>query len=202
MIADVFIKLHIYLANFFTADECNQIIDTNADNLEEGTVNGNDTLEGQKAVLKLRKSKVKFLTLDSPCGYLLKKMADRVKDLAEIYYQTYLSSFEAIQLAEYNKNNFYNWHTDATGAIDSHIQRDISASLILSKKSDYTGGSLQFVVPEKISDSNIITPKDVEEQGQGTLIMFPSTLIHRVDKVLSGTRHSLVLWSRSTYKPY
>ena len=198
----MYLSNYIYLANFFTADECNQIIDTNADNLEEGTVNGNDTLEGQKAVLKLRKSKVKFLTLDSPCGYLLKKMADRVKDLAEIYYQTYLSSFEAIQLAEYNKNNFYNWHTDATGAIDSHIQRDISASLILSKKSDYTGGSLQFVVPEKISDSNIITPKDVEEQGQGTLIMFPSTLIHRVDKVLSGTRHSLVLWSRSTDKPY
>lgn len=198
----MYLSNYIYLANFFTADECNQIIDTNADNLEEGTVNGNDTLEGQKAVLKLRKSKVKFLTLDSPCGYLLKKMADRVKDLAEIYYQTYLSSFEAIQLAEYHKNDFYNWHTDATGGIDSHIQRDISASLILSKKSDYTGGSLQFVVPEKISDSNIITPKDVEEQGQGTLIMFPSTLIHRVDKVLSGTRHSLVLWSRSTYKPY
>ena len=198
----MYLSNYIYLANFFTADECNQIIDTNADNLEEATVNGNDTLEGQKTVLKLRKSKVKFLTLDNPCGYLLKKMADRVKDLAEIYYQTYLSSFEAIQLAEYNKNNFYNWHTDATGAIDSHIQRDISASLILSKKSDYTGGSLQFVVPENISDSNIITPKDVEEQGQGTLIMFPSTLIHRVDKVLSGTRHSLVLWSRSTYKPY
>ena len=198
----MYLSNYIYLANFFTADECNQIIDTNADNLQEGTVNGNDTLEGQKAVLKLRKSKVKFLTLDSHCGYLLKKMADRVKDLAEIYYQTYLSSFEAIQLAEYHKNDFYNWHTDATGGIDSHIQRDISASLILSKKSDYTGGSLQFVVPEKISDSNIITPKDVEEQGQGTLIMFPSTLIHRVDKVLSGTRHSLVLWSRSTYKPY
>jgi len=198
----MYLSNYIYLADFFTADECNQIINTNADNFEEGTVNGNDTLEGQKAVLKLRKSKVKFLTLDSPCGYLLKKMADRVKDLAEIYYQTYLSSFEAIQLAEYNKDNFYNWHTDATGAIDSHIQRDISASLILSKKSDYTGGSLQFVVPENISDSNIITPKDVEEQGQGTLIMFPSSLIHRVDKVLSGTRHSLVLWSRSTYKPY
>ena len=52
----MYLSNYIYLANFFTADECNQIIDTNADNLEEGTVNGNDTLEGQKAVLKLRKS--------------------------------------------------------------------------------------------------------------------------------------------------
>ena len=48
--------------------------------------------------------------------------------------------------------------------------------------------------PDNIKD-NVLTPQDVENQEQGTLIVFPSNMIHRVSKVISGVRSSLVVWT-------
>ena len=79
--------------------------------------------------------------------------------------------------------------------------KNLSVSLILNRKDEYTGGSLQMITPSGISIDNIITPRDVEDQEQGTLIVFPSSMIHQVTPVLSGVRKSLVLWSCSNVKP-
>ena len=79
-------------------------------------------------------------------------------------------------------------------------KREISVSLILNSKDEYTGGSLQMITPNCITEDNTIEPKDVEVQEQGTLIIFPSSMIHQVTPVLSGVRKSLVLWTGSNIK--
>ena len=50
----------------------------------------------------------------------------------------------------------------------------MSASLVLSPREEYEGGSLQMILNDCIDRNNVVTPHDVEDQEQGTLIIFPS----------------------------
>jgi PKHD-type hydroxylase len=115
---------------------------------------------------------------------------------------------DLLQYTIYNKNDFYHWHTDAdletktVSCIEtaysskhfvplkhqvqqSNLVRKLSFSLLLSDKDDFTGGDLQFH-----NHQNSWTM----DQHLGSLIIFDSTLPHRVTKLKSGTRKSLVGW--------
>ena len=61
-------------------------------------------------------------------------------------------------------------------------KRVLSVSVQLSNPSSYKGGELIFDNTEPMEDA------------QGTVIIFPSNLYHRVNPILSGTRYSLVQW--------
>jgi predicted 2-oxoglutarate/Fe(II)-dependent dioxygenase YbiX len=59
----------------------------------------------------------------------------------------------------------------------------------------YVGGELEFD-PRNNTDpkvSTVFTSPDFKEQG--TLVVFPSFIYHRVRPVTKGTRYSLVMWS-------
>ena len=117
-----------------------------------------------------------------------------------------------IQYTQYEEGQFYNWHIDAgldtcykpqsvpTGGhqphsftlpdktvIDNEYVRKLSFSLILSDPEEYTGGELQFL---DNSGNTFFAPKQ-----RGTLIIFDSRTKHRVRKVRSGLRKSLVGWA-------
>ena len=62
----------------------------------------------------------------------------------------------------------------------------------LSDPADYDGGELEL----KNSTRTLVAPR-----AQGTLIVFPSFLLHRVAPVTRGTRRSLVGWASGTH-PY
>jgi len=97
-----------------------------------------------------------------------------------------IRSAENCQLTRYTKDNFYNWHIDGMGS-HSELQqngdtRKLSMSIILN--SDYKGGDFEMRgLKEKI-------PR-LEE---GSIIVFPSFLEHRVTPVTKGIRYSLVAW--------
>jgi PKHD-type hydroxylase len=63
--------------------------------------------------------------------------------------------------------------------------RKLSMSIQLSDPKDYKGSQLQFWETQK--DKNF-------PNSQGTAIIFPSYMLHRVTPLLSGTRYSLVTW--------
>jgi len=112
-----------------------------------------------------------------------------------------------IQYTQYGEGQFYNWHQDAD--IDSFYKpqlvpgsgtniaqdqvtlngecvRKLSFSLQLSDPDDYTGGEVQFL---DNGGKTYFAPKQ-----RGTLIIFDSRTKHRVRKVRSGVRKSLVGW--------
>ena len=64
------------------------------------------------------------------------------------------------------------------------LDRKLSISIQLSDKLDYEGGNFEF--------EDITSSMDFKEIG--TIIIFPSYLRHRVTKVTSGIRRSLVAW--------
>ena len=114
---------------------------------------------------------------------------------------------ESLQYTQYGEGQFYNWHTDVsteilykpkliTGSgqsmaedqinLNGEYVRKISFSLQLSDPDEYTGGEVQFM---DNAGKTFFAPKQ-----RGTFIMFDSRAHHRVRKVKSGLRKSLVGW--------
>ena len=113
----------------------------------------------------------------------------------------------SIQYTQYTEGQFYNWHKDADldcfyqpqlapsshasmtpdmVAVQGEYVRKLSFVVQLSDPEEYTGGELQFL------DNNgktFFAPKQ-----RGTVIVFDSRTRHRVRKVRSGLRKSLVGW--------
>lgn len=90
---------------------------------------------------------------------------------------------ENIQYSVYNseENGFYDWHTD----MGPNNNRKLSLICHLSDPSEYEGGELQLTLGRGI---------DTPECTKGTVIVFPSYIVHRVTPVTRGTRRTLVLW--------
>lgn len=91
-----------------------------------------------------------------------------------------------IQFTEYrsNEGGKYDWHHDVNWNGQEGLDRKLSISIQLSDKLDYEGGNFEF---EEITSS-------MDFREIGTIIIFPSYLRHRITKVTSGIRRSLVAW--------
>ena len=119
--------------------------------------------------------------INSFCSHYI-NLANRENFKYDIYpgYQN-----NVIQYSLYKENKFYGWHTD-TIHDDKDESRKLSFSLQLSNYDEYTGGDLQMIDEE---NEMYIGPK-----SRGSIIIFDSRLRHRVRKVTSGERRSLVGW--------
>jgi PKHD-type hydroxylase len=106
---------------------------------------------------------------------------------------------EPVQITRYEKDGFYNFHRDGKsdnlGAYNEPENkfthgnvRKLSMSIILN--GDYEGGGFEFVALNK-ETSNIYTP---DFSKLGSVMVFPSFMMHRVKPVTKGTRYSLVSW--------
>tara|TARA_B100000131_G_scaffold233557_1_gene225450 strand:+ start:212 stop:790 length:579 start_codon:yes stop_codon:yes gene_type:complete len=184
---------YIYYPNFLSKKECKRIVKEGTINLEKGTINP----ASPHKLEEVRETKVSFICEGSVVQDLMIKIMKRIDSCASKYYGCDLTYTEPIQYAEYTKGMFYNWHTDSVTKINDpqNLKRDISASLILNSSKKYTGGSLELITGSCNFKKNKVVPEKALNQEQGTLIVFPSSMLHRVTKVKSGVRKSLVLWS-------
>mgnify|MGYP003676027878 CR=1 FL=1 len=100
---------------------------------------------------------------------------------------------EDIQFTIYGKNQYYDWHIDSwqkpykkSGKI-----RKLSASILLNDA--FEGGEFEFNLRNHDNENNIFPIN--HSKNSGTVIVFPSHILHRVNKVTAGTRYSLVCWA-------
>jgi PKHD-type hydroxylase len=97
-----------------------------------------------------------------------------------------LGGQEPTQLGRYKSTDqgHYDWHMDA-GVPKNGQQRKLSISILLSDPSDFEGGELQF---KGIEDRKILTK-------QGSIVVFPSFIEHKVTPVTKGVRYTAVTWA-------
>lgn len=100
-----------------------------------------------------------------------------------------ISYLRDIQYTKYHSstNDKYDWHVDTFWANPTMFDRKLSIVIQLSDPSDYEGGDFQF-------ESQYENPDRVALRQKGTVLVFPSFLMHRVTPVTKGTRKSLVAW--------
>jgi PKHD-type hydroxylase len=145
--------------------------------LKDATV-GNSVIDKVK-----RRSKVFWLPKTDEFHEIYKILYDCIHNCNRDFYHFKLTEItEDIQYTVYMEETqgYYDWHMD----MGPCKARKLSLVCQLSDPSEYEGGELQ------INNGNIIIP----EKDKGTVILFPSYLMHRVTPVTKGTRRSLVIW--------
>jgi PKHD-type hydroxylase len=141
-----------------------------------------DSPEG--APPKIRKSRVAFLS-KIDFGYMYDMLFRMIQTCNDQVYKFHLSGLnEQIQFTEYEESyqGHYSWHVDLGSEA---CTRKLSVVVQLSDPSEYEGCELQY----RVGDQDIVVPKE-----KGTVIIFPSFLLHRVTPITKGTRRSLALW--------
>jgi PKHD-type hydroxylase len=119
-----------------------------------------------------------------PLGCIARTYMDVANHLAGWGYG--LNNQEDTQISRYKSadKGHYDWHLDVVPPKDG-IQRKLSISILLSDPSEFEGGELQF---KGIEDRKILTK-------QGSIVVFPSFIEHRVTPVTEGVRYSAVTWA-------
>ena len=147
---------------------------------EDAFVTGNEAKNDD-----YRKSKLSFITPDIP---ELQWFYQKLSSLAmacnnERYLYDIHGFYEPLQLAEYSKEDFFEWHMDfGPGHVSS---RKLSMSIQLTPPEEYEGGDLELMINNKATKA---------PRSFGTVVIFPSFILHRVTPVTSGKRRSIVGW--------
>jgi PKHD-type hydroxylase len=95
-------------------------------------------------------------------------------------------SLSPIILARYEPGMAYGSHVD--DALMNGVRSDVSFTLFLSDSDTYDGGAL--VIETSGGEEDIKLPA-------GSLVVYPSTTLHRVEEVTRGARLAAVGWARS-----
>jgi PKHD-type hydroxylase len=182
------IPTYSYFTEAFSNEEIKKIIEIGErQELKESQVHTGDQLNTLVMDPKRRISEISWIEFQSDTKWLYEKLEHYVNYLNDMYYNFDLTNYEQLQYTCYNKEgSHYDWHSDAPYSIMKPLSRKLSLSLFLSDRNEYSGGDFEY------NGSGIV--QKVNEQEKGTLIIFPSFLIHRVTPVTKGVRKSLVMW--------
>jgi len=170
-----------YTDNFFTPEECAQIIAIGNSKLEASKVNGENN--------GLRESQIAFLS-PKDVEFAFRRVTDGILSLNSQFFNFDLFGMaEGFQFARYDApTGHYGMHIDKS--LNGTV-RKLSLTIQLSSPEDYEGGELAL----QISKDADIMPKEL-----GKMVVFPSYVLHEVRPVTKGTRYSLVAWI--TGKPF
>jgi len=138
---------------------------------------------------ELRISDISWINPNTESKWVFDRIAENIDSLNKEFFQHDLYGFSEIQYAEYDSKQLgkYDYHMDMTispSLSDNNMPRKLSASLLLNDT--FEGGEFEFNV------SNFDVP--ILELVAGTIVVFPSYLIHRVKPVTKGIRRSLTVW--------
>lgn len=99
-----------------------------------------------------------------------------------------ITGMEDAQIGKYTDGGHYQWHADMDPPCSQGFQRKLSCSIQLTNENDYEGGDLIF---QESNGNEYTAPRK-----QGSIVVFPAYLRHKVTPVTSGTRFSAVGWMR------
>jgi len=157
-----------------------QIANLNYDDKVEGSVKDKNDFVVDKEV---RVTDLFWVDVSSPIGCVCQMYVNMANEKAGWNFD--LTKLESsIQIGKYSSENkgFYNWHRDESHRPkENGLLRKLSISVLLND--NFEGGLFEF--------------RGFEKQPimkQGSIIVFPSLLEHRVTPVTSGDRYSAVTW--------
>ena len=175
------------IPNVLTTTECQQIINHCTSKCKSSTLGS--SLQKFKDVDNVKDFRYSVNTFIRPEDIkklpVIRKLTDSIVKFSLECYNFPLGYIEPVQYAEYTEGMFYKPHIDSGETFE--YDRDISVSIFLSPKDEYEGGNLCFLYPSGWVEAN---------EQQGSMVLFPSMLTHKVEKVKKGKRSSLVLWCK------
>lgn len=139
----------------------------------------------------VRRSKIRWLSGGMP------DFKDLYLDIVDMFHALNRTSFgvdlwqlHELQFTQYDAGDegYYDWHNDVMWGSTNLSHRKLSMVIQLSDPETYEGGDLEM------EPLYLEPPNPIALRKQGSMIVFPSFLKHRVTPVTKGTRYSLVAW--------
>ncbi|MBM5781907.1 MAG: 2OG-Fe(II) oxygenase [Pelagibacterales bacterium] len=179
----------VYWHDFFVKEDIDRIVQyCKTNDLNDSTVSNNAVLDN-----KTRISKVNFHNPNAQNQWIFDRINFGVEDINNKFFHFDLYGYDYFQYSEYEgeKLGKYNFHGDMfinDESLSQPLTRKLSLSLLLSEPGvDFEGGEFQI-------NSGLEQEAKTLEMRKGSLVAFPSFMIHRVAPVTKGVRRSIVLW--------
>ncbi len=170
------------LAAAFTAEECERLIPYAPPSYGAGVEAGLGVGAPGGAI---RQATLAWLADEPALAWLSTRLTQLMAEAQRRGWAFELDGFlESAQVARYDVGGHYDWHIDRGSAAISQ-QRKLAVVVQLSPENAYSGGDLQL----NPAGHRLSSPRT-----QGSAMVFPSYVLHRVTPVVSGTRFSLTQW--------
>ena len=144
----------------------------------------------QEEIEKVRKSEVCFINRNDKTSWIFDRFNNAINNINQEFYGFELNGYEAFQYTVYNSNDQgkYDWHMDTVMGFmpDNNMDeiRKLTCVMLLKDPvKDFSGGEFELNI------SNEECPMTPPEMKKGTIIAFPSFLIHRVKPVYLSLIH-------------
>jgi PKHD-type hydroxylase len=172
-------NFYAFWNNAFSKEECQTIINIAKD---KGLIKGK-TFNDDKSK-DVRDSKISWLYPVDKMDWVFRRVTDITLNLNERFFKFDLFGInEGFQFTNYEApSGKYGKHIDR--GMNMAV-RKLSISIQLTNPEEYEGGELKLYDGEE---------ETVMDKTQGTLIIFPSYVLHEVMPVTKGERNSLVTW--------
>jgi PKHD-type hydroxylase len=173
------VSLYAFWNNAFSKKECQTIINIAKNKgLIKGTTFNDDKTKD------VRDSKISWLYPVDKMDWVFRRVTDITLNLNERFFKFDLFGLnEGFQFTNYEApSGKYGKHVDR--GMNMPV-RKLSISIQLTNPEEYEGGELKLYEGKE---------ETIMDKTQGTLIMFPSYVLHEVMPVTKGTRNSLVTW--------
>lgn len=147
-----------------------------------GTVYQGDAVKDES----MRKTDILSENLMSPLGSVCKNYL--IDGNVKGQWSPSICDFDIPQILKYEEGDHYWWHNDILPPRDG-MQRRVSLCMLLNDPSEFEGGQLEI--------------KDKTDNGlknKGDIIVFDSSVKHRVAPVTKGVRISAVCWAYGFHK--
>jgi len=170
---------HALFENVFSKKECELIINSEGDFIESKIDKKSSYNELDKSQ---RSSKEKILLSNDRNLWIYERLEKYIIEANKQFFNFDITVIKELQVLKYEENDFFLFHHDIGSQLPS--TRKLSIVVFLSHASEYEGGQLNFIPRPRINLNN----------KQGTMIIFPSYLMHEVTKITWGERYTLVAW--------
>jgi PKHD-type hydroxylase len=143
----------------------------------------------------VRDSKLAFFQLQKEHQWLFDAVLEPVFAANKQHWRFHISACEPTQYTTYEPGQFYSWHVDQHSepypdGTFAGMTRKLSITIQLTDPDDYDDGD--FEIRDYCDYDSVQTIKGLRPRG--SLLVFPSFLMHRVTPVTRGVRRSLVCW--------
>lgn len=175
--------------DFFNNSDIDRIVEECCSkNLQTSTLTQNGHVKKQ-----IRTSNINFHYPNQRNSWIFERINFGANDINSKFYHFDLYGYDSFQYSEYRglEGGKYDFHMDVftdEESLQAPMMRKLSLVLLLSEPGvDFEGGEFQM---NTSSEDKLKTL----EMRKGTLIAFPSFMIHRVTPVTKGIRRSIVVW--------
>jgi|688.fasta_scaffold368629_1 PKHD-type hydroxylase len=171
--------MHNYFSynNVFTKEECIDIIN-----------NCNNYIENQTSNIEIN-MKMCYLLPNEKNNFIYERIRKLVIETNIKIWNYNLYDFgEPIKFLEYNEknNSHFKIHNDIGIEQGWQTFRKLTIIVQLTDENTYEGCELMIQNGDKLVNTN---------KNQGSIIIFPSFMMHQVTPIKKGIRNSLVLWA-------